>query len=141
MLITYPQIIFTCIAEIVASEDDGKDVSAWMVRQTQKVSKHKSKTGHFKQSSVPLSPVLMLQLTSNPAHSYLCVLLSNPFCLELRLPVPGGIKSAEVTILIVLFDIVPVSRTRIFENFWLLLFTLMIPSQNSGQPPVLDLDA
>lgn len=106
-----------------------------------KVSKHPSKTGHSKQCSLPLSPVLMFQLTSNPARSYLCVLLSNPFFLELRLPVPGGIKSAEVTILVVLLDIEPVPHTRISENFWLLLFTSMIPSQDPGQPPVLDLDA
>lgn len=106
-----------------------------------KRSKHQSKTAYSKQCSLPLSPVLTLQLTSKPAHSYLCVLLSNLFCLELRLPFPGGIKSAEVTILVVLLDIEPLPHTRISENFWLLLFTSMIPSQDSGQPPVLDLDA
>ena len=45
------------------------------------------KTGHSKQCSVPSSSILMLQPTSNPAHSYLCVHLSNSFCLDSRLPV------------------------------------------------------
>lgn len=65
-------------------------------------------TGDSKQGSVPWGPVLMLQLKSNPAPSCLCVLLSNPFCLELRIPVPAGFKSAEFTIH-VLFDIQPVA--------------------------------
>lgn len=84
----------------------------WLLRQTQKVSKHRTKKRVIPNCSVPSSPVLILQLASSPAHS--CHVL---FCLELRLPVPGGIKSAEVTILVGLCDMEPVPRTRISDPF------------------------